>query len=114
MTDLKDIQRIQAEFIKSRKWDRFTGTQVFTHLIEELGEIASHLLYSEKYKIIGAGHEGIINSLEMEFGQAFNLFLHLAILAGVDLNKAWNDELSLLEERFPSDVWSDLAGKSEK
>ncbi len=112
MTDLRKIQTIQKKFILERKWERFNGTQVLTHLIEELGEIGSYLLYDEKYKVKGAGHENKENNIESEFAQSFVLFLQLAILAKVDLESAWEKEIKLMEKRFPKDIWQELAEKS--
>ena len=90
--DLKQIQEIQTKTILDRKWDRFSATQVFSHLIEELGEIVSHFLYVEEYKVKGIGHKENDTNLSQEFGQAFNLFLQLAYLAKVDLESAWLQE----------------------
>ena len=107
--DLSKIQDKQKQFILSRKWERFSSSQVFSHLIEELGEIASHFLYEERYKVKGAGHHGNESSLDQEFAQAFNLFLQIAIKEGVDLEKAWIDENKRNENRFSKEKWLDLA-----
>lgn len=107
--DLGEIQQKQRELILERKWERFNATQVFSHLIEELGEIVSHFLYEEEYKVKGIGHQGNDTDLEEEFGQAFNLFLQLAYLAKVDLSKAWIREHERMKTRFPKDEWQKLA-----
>jgi len=107
--DLKEIQAHQNEFILARKWTRFSATQIFSHLIEELGEIVSYFLYEEKYKVKGAGHRGTEDKLDQEFAQAFNLFLQLAIHANVDLEKAWLKERNLMTKRFNIDLWEKLA-----
>lgn len=111
---LRKIQQIQYEFIKERKWERFNASQVFTHLIEELGEIASYLLYDEKYKIKGAGHAGVDCSIEQEFAQSFNLFLQLAIKSGIDLEKAWLNENKRNIKRFNPELWQELAKKDQE
>ncbi len=111
--DLRDIQKKQKEFIISRRWDRFSATQVFSHLIEELGEVVKFFLYEEGYKVKGAGHQGMDkNSVDSEFAQAFNLFLQLAIKAEVDLEAAWKKEIERMEKRFPEKIWKDLAEKN--
>ncbi|OLS28643.1 MAG: hypothetical protein HeimC2_05300 [Candidatus Heimdallarchaeota archaeon LC_2] len=107
--DLKQIQEIQVKTILDRKWDRFNATQVFSHLIEELGEIVSHFLYEEKYKVTGIGHKENKTNLNEEFGQAFNLFLQLAYLANVDLESAWREENEKMDTRFPKEEWQNLA-----
>ena len=107
--DLSKIQEIQKQFILERKWERFNATQVFSHMIEELGEIVSYFLYEEKYKVKGAGHDGPEENMAMEFAQAFNLFLQLAIHAGVDLENAWLEELDRNKNRFDPEIWKKLA-----
>ncbi len=111
--DLKQIQEIQANTIIDRKWDRFKATQVFSHLIEELGEIVSHFLYEEEYKVKGIGHKENLTNLNEEFGQAFNLFLQLAFLAKVDLDTAWREENEKMDQRFPKKEWQKLAESKE-
>ncbi|RMG28067.1 MAG: hypothetical protein D6732_19330 [Methanobacteriota archaeon] len=111
--DLREIQKKQKEFILSRRWDRFSATQVFSHLIEELGEVVKFFLYEEGYKVKGAGHEGINReNMGSEFAQAFNLFLQLAIAANIDLEEVWKKEMKKMEQRFSEQVWKDLAEKT--
>ena len=107
--DLSKIQEKQKRFILARKWERFPSSQIFSHLVEELGEIASHFLYDERYKVKGAGHHGNESKIDQEFAQAFNLFLQLAIKEGVDLEKAWIEENKRNEDRFSKEKWSKLA-----
>jgi len=107
--DLNEIQARQKEFISARKWGRFSATQIFSHLIEELGEIISYFLYEEKYKVKDAGHKGIEDNLKQEFAQAFNLFLQLAIHADIDLEQAWLEESKQMAKRFDVNLWNKLA-----
>ncbi len=107
---LSEIQQQFKEFIEKRGWLTFNKTQVFTHLIEELGEIGSHLLYQEKYKIKGIGHEGTDSSLEREFAQVFNLLMQLAIMENIDLENAWKKEFEIMKKRFPEDKWREALG----
>ena len=90
--ELREIQKLQKNFIYKRKWERFNATQVFSHLIEELGELIQHFLYQEQYKVEGVGHKRMNTNLSQEFAQAFNLFLQLAIAGDVDLEEAWKQE----------------------
>ena len=114
MTNLSKIQKLQKEFILSRKWERFSPTEVFAHLIEELGEVSSYFLYDSGYKIAGAGHKSITKeNLATEFAQAFNLFLQLAIHAGVDLENAWFQEYEKNKTRFSKEEWEDIAKKAQ-
>ena len=109
MVDLRIIQEKQAKFIESRKWDRFSASQVYTHLIEELGEIASHILYLEKYKIEGAGHKSNASNIGQEIAQAFNLLLQLATTFEVNLEDVWEVEYQKNENRFSKETWEELS-----
>ncbi len=112
--ELREIQEEFAQFIKRRGWDKFYGTQVFTHLIEEIGEIGKHLLYKEGYKIKGLGHEGVETSISQEFAQVFNLLMQLAILHNVDLEAAWKTEFARMKQRFPEKEWRQALGINEE
>lgn len=106
LMELIEIQKKQREFILERRWDRFRPSQIFAHLIEELGEIASHLLFNEGYKKEDLGHERAEReNLKREFAQAFNLFLQLVIHFEIDLEQAWLEEIARMEIRFNAKCW---------
>lgn len=105
--DLRDLQKIKASFEKERGWDKFPASQVFGHLIEELGEISRHISYEEGYKIPGIGHDAPEKSeLEREFAQSFSLFIQLANHFDVDLENVVLAELEIMKDRFPADEWA--------
>lgn len=105
--DLNAIQKLASEFEKERGWDKFNPSLVFTHLIEELGEISRHITFQEGYKVIGLGHEAPSRpELAREFAQVFALFIQLANFFGVDLENSFLAELALMKDRFPADKWS--------
>ena len=67
---LREIQNLKSEFEKARGWDKFPASQVFTHLIEELGEISRHISVEEGYKKVGLGHDAPKETeLRREFAQ---------------------------------------------
>ncbi len=104
--DLREIQKMKHDFEKARGWDKFSPALVFSHLIEELGEIADYILIEEKYKVPGLGHDSPdMKNLAREFAQAFNLFVQLANHYNIDLEKAILDEMKIMEKRFPADKW---------
>jgi NTP pyrophosphatase (non-canonical NTP hydrolase) len=111
--NLSEIQITFEKFLKERFWDRFAASQIFTHLIEELGEISRYISISEGYKLVGLGHDvPSEDNLSREFAQAFNLFLQLAIHFDVDLESSFLSEIERMKERFPADRWRDaLANK---
>jgi len=109
---LREIQEKLDKFDKARSWDKFPASLVFTHLIEELGEISRHITVKEGYKVIGLGHEAPkTEELSREFAQAFNLFTQIANTFGIDLESAILSELEIMEERFSADEWSNHMNK---
>ncbi len=104
---LKEIQGKLEAFNKARSWDEFPASQVFSHLIEELGEISRYITVEEGYKVIGLGHDAPDkNNLHREFAQVFNLFTQLANHFEIDLESSVLSELEIMDERFPAEAWS--------
>ncbi len=110
--DLRDIQSLKSDFEHERGWDRFPASQVFAHLIEELGEISRYITVEEGYKAIGLGHKSPAKSeLPREFAQSFSLFIQLANHFGIDLESAVFNELKIMTERFPAEDWREYMEK---
>jgi NTP pyrophosphatase (non-canonical NTP hydrolase) len=109
---LKELQEKLSTFDTTRGWDKFPASLVFTHLIEELGEISRHITVEEGYKAIGLGHKAPDKEeLHREFAQVFNLFAQLANHYKIDLEASILSELAIMEERFPPKEWSDYMKK---
>ena len=105
--ELRDIQEMKRAFELARGWNKFKASQVFTHLIEELGEISRYISVEEGYKAVGLGHTAPEKSeLSREFAQSFNLFVQLANHFGIDLEDAILTEMKIMEDRFPAEEWS--------
>ena len=110
--ELKELQELKSEFEKSRGWDKFPASQVFVHLIEELGEISRFISFEEGYKPEGIGHKApSLNDLSREFAQSFSLFIQLANHFKIDLESAVLEELKIMESRFPAEKWRDYMSK---
>ncbi|TFG32048.1 hypothetical protein EU527_10995 [Candidatus Thorarchaeota archaeon] len=104
---LREIQKKLDTFDKARGWEKFPASLVFTHLIEELGEISRYITVEEGYKVVGLGHEAPgKNELHREFAQVFNLFTQLANHFKIDLEESVLSELELMERRFSAKDWS--------
>ncbi|TFG33956.1 hypothetical protein EU527_05730 [Candidatus Thorarchaeota archaeon] len=104
---LKEIQKKLDSFDKARGWNKFPASLVFTHLIEELGEISRYITIEEGYKVVGLGHEAPEkNELHREFAQVFNLFAQLANHFKIDLEESILSELDIMEQRFSAKDWS--------
>ena len=104
--DLRDIQELLRQFEKARGWDKFPASQVFSHLIEELGEISRHITVEEGYKATGLGHHPPRkDELPREFAQVFSLFMQLANHFKIDVESSILSELELMKERFPEEKW---------
>ena len=99
---LNNMQRIKHNFDKERGWNKSEASNVFVHLVEELGEIGRYINYEEGYKKKGSGQSPNINKkdLEREFAQTLMLFLQLANHYGIDLQKTFDDEIKIMKKRF--------------
>ncbi|MBI4176140.1 MAG: hypothetical protein HY518_02970 [Candidatus Aenigmarchaeota archaeon] len=100
--DLSKIQKMKSEFDRERGWDKSRASNVLVHLLEELGEVGRFVNFEEKYKTREIGHEHGISREELgrEFAQSFMLFLQLANHYGIDLERAFADEIKIMEKRF--------------
>ena len=106
--DFHKIQEMNAQFGNERGWHKFPASQVFTHLIEELGEISRYITIEEGYKAIGLGHDAPKKKeLKREFGQVLSLFLQLANHFEIDLEDAILTELKTMADRFPAGSFID-------
>lgn len=105
--ELRELQNKLRDFERERGWDRFPSSLIFTHLIEELGEISRHITVSEGYKVIGLGHDAPEDShLSREFAQVFALFAQLANHFDIDIETSVLTELDIMKKRFDKDKWS--------
>jgi len=68
-------------------------------LIEELGEIGRHINFEEGYKKKSFGNNPEKKELKREFAQVLKLFVQLANLYQIDLEKAFTEEIKLMEKR---------------
>ena len=99
--NLKEMQKTKKEFDKKRGWDRHRASNVFVHLVEELGEIGRHINYEEGYKEKGKNSPDINRKeLEREVAQTLMLLLQLANHYKIDLEKSFAGELKIMEKRF--------------
>ena len=100
--NLKKAQKIALKFDRERKFDKMRASNVFVHLVEELGEIGRHINFEENYKKVEFGNSPNINKneLEREFAQVFKLFIQLVNHYKIDLEEAFIAELKIMEKRF--------------
>ncbi len=102
---LSDIQDQKKKFEVDRGWDEFTSSEVFVHLVEEIGEIGRCILYDSGYKKTGLGHKRAPKDVDREFAQSLSLLIQLANRQRVDLESAYLKEFDLMKERFPAKRW---------
>lgn len=102
---LSKIQIEKRRFDEERKWDAFPASQVFVHLVEEIGEIGRNILYAEGYKKGGLGHAYAPSEVHREYAQSFSLLVQLANMQGVNLEAAYLEEMQIMKKRFPAKAW---------
>ncbi|MHA1304459.1 MAG: hypothetical protein ACTSQE_11870 [Candidatus Heimdallarchaeaceae archaeon] len=99
--ELQEIIEEIRVFLKGRGWEDFPPSDVYIHLIEELGEIGKHILFSTGYKTESMGHKKPpASELEREFAQTFSLFIQLVLCFNIDLEEAWKKEFQIMKNRF--------------
>ncbi|MBY9000907.1 MAG: hypothetical protein KGD64_08345 [Candidatus Heimdallarchaeota archaeon] len=100
--ELNEIIESLRLFLEELNWLEYSPNDVFIHLVEELGEIGKHLIFTTGYKNEEQGHKKPNREeLPREFAQAFSLFLQLCILLNIDLEEAWLKEIEIMRKRFP-------------
>jgi len=102
---LSKIQREKRLFDEALGWDILPASQVFVHLVEEIGEIGRSILYAEGYKKSGLGHANAPSEVHREFAQSFSLLIQLANMQGINLEAAYLEEMRIMETRFPVKSW---------
>lgn len=99
--DIRDYQRWFEEYDEKRGWDMVEPSHVLAHLMEEVGEIARHVLRLDGYRDTGeTEREQEIEALALELNDAFIFLTKLAIYYDIE----WADVLKQgqikAEERF--------------
>ena len=103
--NLSELQHQKKKFDEERSWNAFPASQVFVHLVEEIGEIGRNILYNEGYKKGGLGHSEAPSDVQREYAQSFSLLVQLANMQGIDLESAYLNELQIMRRRFPAKAW---------
>lgn len=101
--DIRELQRLKKQFDTARGWNNSRASNIFTHLIEEVGEIGRFINFEENYKSENVGNNPNINKeeLQKEFAQSLLLLTQLANHYDVDLEHALKTELHHAEQRCP-------------
>lgn len=99
--DIRDYQRWFEKYDELRGWDTVEPSHVLAHLMEEVGEIARHVLRLDGYRDVGeTEREQEIEALALELNDAFIFLTKLAIYYDIE----WADVLKKgqhkAEERF--------------
>ncbi len=105
--NLSELQNQKKKFDEARNWDAFPASQVFVHLVEEIGEIGRSVLYNEGYKKGGLGHSEAPSEVQREYAQSLSLLVQLANIQGIDLEEAYLNEMRIMRRRFPAKAWRD-------
>lgn len=94
--DIRDYQRWFEEYDRARGWDTVEPSHVLAHLVEEVGEIARHVLRLDGYRDPGdLAREEEIEALAMELNDAFIFLTKLAIYYDIE----WADVLKEGQEK---------------
>ena len=84
--DIRAYQRWFEEYDRARGWDRVEPCHVLAHLVEEVGEIARHVLRLDGYRDLSEDErQAEIEQLAMEINDAFVFLTKLAICYNLEL-----------------------------
>ncbi|MDQ7030319.1 MAG: hypothetical protein Q9O62_11335 [Ardenticatenia bacterium] len=84
--DIRAYQEWFEEYDRLRGWDCVEPCHVLAHLIEEIGEIARHVLRLDGYRELDeVQRQAEIEHLAMEINDAFVFLTKLAICYNLDL-----------------------------
>lgn len=77
----------------------------FTHMIEEIGELARHIINAELKLTpdrtgVGSAQEKSLLEIKDDLGDVFYALLKLSIAYSVDLTDAFEEAMSNIEKRY--------------
>ena len=95
-TSLSDYQKLIRSLVVERGFDKETVPEVFTLLVEEVGELAKAIRKTNGQKIDKSRHQ---HDVEEELADVFWLLIDLCNRLDVDLAKAFADKEKINEKR---------------
>lgn len=99
--DIRDYQRWFEEYDRARGWDTVEPSHVLAHLMEEIGEVARHVLRLDGYRDVDeADREAEIDALALELSDAFVFLTKLAIYYDLEWADILNQGREKAEERY--------------
>lgn len=96
--NLKDLTEIIVEFSKKRGWENEDPNQLISSILIELGELAEHYQWKNKFKALSDKEKKIIG---YEYVDVIFYLFRLAHNSGIDIEEAFFDKLPKLEKKFP-------------
>ena len=93
---LSDYQAMISQLVIERGFDKETVSEVFTVLVEEVGELAKAIRKSNGQKIDKNRHQ---HNVEEELADVFWLLIDISNRLGVDLAKAFAEKEVLNQKR---------------
>jgi len=96
---IREYQAWLEAYDEARGWDKITPSHSFSHLVEEIGEIAREVEYLEGYRET-PGMDDARDRLAEELADAMTFLYKLAYQCGVDLEQALRANMAKAEARF--------------
>lgn len=98
-TNLQDYQRLISALVIDRGFDKETPAEVFTLLVEEVGELAKAMRKANGQKVDAASKH---HDVEEEAADVFFLLVDLCNRLDIDLAKAFEEKEAKNQKR----TWS--------
>ena len=101
--NIKELQEEIRKGDKERGWDVSSLSQIFIHLVEEIGEIGRHVRKNTSQEKLSGTRE--INDEEFgeELADAIIFLVKIANNRGIDLNETIPKKINKNWERFPAE-----------
>jgi NTP pyrophosphatase (non-canonical NTP hydrolase) len=98
LVQIREFQCWLERYDRERGWDRVHPSQTLVHALEEMGEIARHVLTLEGYKPDNEGETKV--RLAEELADCVTFLFKLAYQYDIDMEAALTGNQSKAEERF--------------
>ncbi|MCA9386092.1 dUTP diphosphatase [Candidatus Dojkabacteria bacterium] len=108
---IQDITEIIKKFREDRGWANDIPTELITALTAEFGELAEHYLWKKEFWELSEEEK---DEIGFEFVDVLFYLFTLADHSGIDIEKAFDKKVPLLEKKFPVDATNEEHRKARK
>ena len=99
MGEIKDLQKIIADFAKERDWEKYhTPKNLAIALANEIGELLGEFRWKSDEDIKNLSEEDL-QAIAHEIADSSIFLLRLAHILGIDISEAITEKLKIIDKR---------------